>query len=163
MTDQTPHVLLVEDEKAHAELVRRAFGGRPRRFRLTVVDSLAKARACLAETRPDLIIADLRLPDGLGTELLPAEGEEESIPLVVMTGQGDEKTAVESMRGGALDYVVKSAEVLADLPRVAERALREWRHIAERHRAEQALQESEARIRAVVDGVAEAIFTSDEH
>ncbi len=86
MNEEMTHVLLVEDEKAHAELVRRAFEAHRQRFKLTVADSLAAARVCLAEAGPDLIIIDLRLPDGLGTDLLAAEGDEPAIPLVVMTG-----------------------------------------------------------------------------
>ena len=84
MRDQMTHILLVEDQEAHAELVRRAFATRPGQFRLTIVGSLAKARACLAETLPNLIIADLGLPDGLGTDLLPAGETDTTVPLVVL-------------------------------------------------------------------------------
>ncbi|MCH8297301.1 MAG: GAF domain-containing protein [Chloroflexi bacterium] len=139
MNEQATHILLVEDEKAHVELVCRAFEAQRGRFHLSVAGSLAEARARLAEALPHLIIADLRLPDGLGTGLLPADGEERTVPLVVMTAQGDEAAAVEAMKAGALDYLVKSEEVLADMPRIAERALREWRYITERQVAEQAL------------------------
>ena len=139
MNEQVTHILLVEDEKAHVELVCRAFEAHRGRFHLSVAGSLAEARACLAEAPPHLIIADLRLPDGLGTGLLPAEGAERTVPLVVMTAQGDETAAVEAMKAGALDYLVKSEEVLADMPRIAERALREWRYITGRQVAEQAL------------------------
>jgi two-component system KDP operon response regulator KdpE len=139
MNQQVARILLVEDDKAHTELVRRAFEAHHRRFHLTVAGSLAEARTCLAEASLDLILADLRLPDGRGNDLLPAEGEERTVPLVVMTAQGDEQVAVEAMKAEALDYVVKSEEALAGTPRIAERALREWRQIAERERAEEEL------------------------
>ena len=109
MGRQGTHILLAEDEPAHAELIRRAFQTSPGRFRLEVVGTLGEARACLAQTTPDLVITDLRLPDGEGTELLSSGAGDQPYPLVVMTSQGDERAAVESIKAGALDYVVKSA------------------------------------------------------
>ena len=54
------HVLLVEDEEAHAELVRRAFELHTGRFRLTMASNLEEAQACLSQgSPPDLIITDL--------------------------------------------------------------------------------------------------------
>ncbi len=137
MEEGTVCILLVEDEEAHAELVRRAFEAHGGRFRLVVAGSLAEGRACLAQECPaDLVIADLVLPDGRGIEFLPVEGEDQAYPVVIMTSHGNEQVAVESMKAGALDYVVKSAASLAAMPRIAERALREWGHITERVRAE---------------------------
>ena len=99
--------------------------------------SLQEARTCLAESKPDLVIADLVLPDGQGTELLPDINEERLFPLVVMASHGDEQIAVEAMKAGALDYVVKSPTTLTNMPHIAERALREWGHIIERKWAEE--------------------------
>ncbi len=135
-------VLLVEDEQAHVELVHRAFERKAERFDLTVANSLKEARQCLERFRPDLVITDLLLPDGRGIEMLPPEDDGQGYPIVVMTGHGDENVAVEAMKGGALDYIVKSEATLGDMPRLAERALREWRHIKERRRAEEALRET---------------------
>ncbi|MEE8392142.1 MAG: PAS domain S-box protein, partial [Anaerolineae bacterium] len=162
MDEQTTHILLVEDEEAHAELVRRAFERHTRRFHLTVAGNLTEARAYLAESPPNLVITDWLLPDGRGTDLLPAEGEARHFPLVVMTSYGDEQVAVEAIKAGALDYVVKSAEALSDMPRVAERALREWGHIVEQRRTEKALQESEKRFRSIVEQSSDGIVMTDE-
>ena len=151
MNEQAIHVLLVENEVAHVDLVRRAFESQASPARLTVVGSLQEAQACLAESRPDLVIADWVLPDGRSTELLPAEGEERPFPLVVMASHGDERVAVEAMKAGALDYVVKSATTLADMPHIAERALREWRHIVAGKQSEDALRESEERFRLLYE------------
>lgn len=132
-------IIVVEDELAHAELIRRAFETRADEFDVDVVGSLADARERLAETAPDLVITDLMLPDGSGIDLIPNEAQLAGYPVVVMTSHGDEKVAVEAIKAGALDYIVKSAETLSTMPHVAERALREWRQMHELARTQQQL------------------------
>lgn len=138
-------ILLVEDEEAHAELVERAFELASGRFCLLIADSLTQARQMLQDVPPAIVIADLLLPDGRGIELLPEDGEA-TFPLIVMTSHGNEQVAVEAMKAGALDYVVKSAAVLSDMPRVVERALREWRLINARRQAEEEKRQIELRL-----------------
>ncbi len=142
----TTEVLLVEDERGHAELMRRAFRIATYAHHLRIAGSLREARAALAEKRPDILITDLRLPDGRGTELLPDGGKATGFPLVVLTSFGNEQVAVDAMKAGALDYVVKSDAILADMPRIAERALREWRLILERRRVEEERRRLESRL-----------------
>ena len=142
MDGKTTQILLVEDEEDHAELIRRAFRADGSRVELTVATTLREARERLAASIPDLVIADIRLPDDNGIDILPADGGEVSFPVVVLTAHGDEDVAVEAMKRGAIDYVVKSEATLADAPRIARRALREWGHITERKRAEEALEKA---------------------
>ncbi len=66
------------------------------------------------------------------------------------------------MKAGALDYLVKSEAILADTPHIAERALREWRHITERKRMDEALRESEERFRRVFEESPIGISLMDE-
>ena len=72
MSEQITRVLLVEDDESHVDLISRAFESHADAFQLEVANSLEEARAHLAEDQPDLliVIADIRLPDGLGTDLL---------------------------------------------------------------------------------------------
>ncbi len=157
-------ILLIEDEPAHAELVRRAFEDRSATLgdaevRLTIAGTLAGARACLADeaTRPRLIIADWRLPDGESLELLTGPGARSDIPIVIMTSHGNERVAVEALKAGALDYVVKSDTTLLDMPHLAARALREWTVLMERAHMEQALRASEDRFRSLVQNSTDLI------
>ena len=116
-------ILLVEDQRAHVKLIERAF---------------EFAGASLQLNTPDVVIADLELPDGRGTDLIPAQQSDAPYPVIVLTSHGDENIAVEVMKAGALDYVVKSASVMRDMPRITTAALREWKHLLERRRAEEA-------------------------
>ncbi len=146
-------ILVVEDNQDHADLLSFAFDARAETFQLTVVATLAQARAALSKLTPDLVIADLLLPDGLGVELLSETAQSERFPVVVLTSHGDEHQAVEAMKAGALDYVVKSAETLADMGHIATRALRQWDQMVEREQAQRALREAEERQRRVLQNM----------
>jgi len=127
VTGEPLRVLLVEDEPGHAELARRAFA-QAGAFEVSVAETVNEARAALhGATPPDLVIADWLLPDGEGLDLLRSEPARAMPPVVIMTSHGSERVAVEAIRAGAVDYVVKSETALADLPHMAERAVRHRR------------------------------------
>jgi PAS domain S-box-containing protein len=141
-------ILLVEDSTLHVELISQSLGAYKRPVRLTVARTLAEARALLAGWQPDLAIVDLLLPDGKGVTLLPPERDDIAFPVIIMTSYGNEKEAVEAMKHGAVDFLVKSPEVLSQLPYIVELALREWHHLSQRKQAESELRTSEERFRS---------------
>jgi two-component system, cell cycle sensor histidine kinase and response regulator CckA len=131
-------ILLIEDEAAHVVLIERAFVDDERDFHVLTAQTVKSGVEALRSFDADLILADWRLPDGEGTDLLhKAPGLD--CPVIVMTGHGDEKTAVAALRSGALDYVVKSDIALASMPQTVVRGLREWGLIKERQRLEDEL------------------------
>lgn len=158
-------ILLLEDDADHAELVRRAFEATNHPTALRVVGTLHEARQCIdpenPQDLPDLIIADWRLPDGESLELLAFVISERAIPVIMMTSHGNERVAVEAMRQGVLDYIVKSESTLLDMPHLADRALRQWQHVVERKRAEAALRESEDRYRLITERATDIICLVD--
>lgn len=151
------HILLIEDEDPHAELIQRAFEGQEAHIRIQRVKSLAEARAALRQWQPNLIIADWRLPDGDSMELLPNPLDPLATPIILMTSYGNERIAVEALKSGALDYVVKSPESMLDMPHITERAIQHWEARAERIRMQKALLESEAQFRLLAENASDMI------
>jgi PAS domain S-box-containing protein len=144
-------ILLVEDSEIHAELIRESLLSWQADLRLDIVVSVAAARVWLADHAPDLALIDFMLPDGRGTEILSLQGKGGDFPAVILTASDDQKTAVEAMKSGALDYLVKSPATLSELPRIIERTLREWDNIVSRREAEEALREREEHLRLAVE------------
>ncbi|MBM3836625.1 MAG: sigma-54-dependent Fis family transcriptional regulator [Verrucomicrobia bacterium] len=99
-------VILVEDE----EFLRKNLAHylRGRRIDVAAVETIEDAQSYLARDNFDLMFLDLRLPDGDGTEFLKELNLRPSKPLIViMTGFGSVESAVECMRCGAFDYLIK--------------------------------------------------------
>jgi len=132
------HILLIEDERDHADLIRRSLLSSPSPYRISHVESLAEGRALASQDLPDLALVDFRLPDGSGNEFVIWSGDR--FPVILLTAFGNERTAVEAIKAGALDYVIKSPEMFADVNHLVERALRDWRNLHERKQAESRLE-----------------------
>jgi PAS domain S-box-containing protein len=151
------YILLVEDDPAHSEAVRRALKVSGMNVVVREAGTLRAYRELAAAHPPDIAILDLCLPDGRAVEVLISPPEAGPFPIVVITGQGDELLAVEAMKAGALDYIVKSPEAFAGMPRTVERVLHEWDIRQERMRMEEALRESKERYRILFETMAEGV------
>jgi DNA-binding NtrC family response regulator len=76
-------------------------------FEVRVARSLAKARVVLEAWQPDVVLSDLVLGDGRGTEILVELRDEPSVEVILITGNASVDTAVEALRSGAYDYLTK--------------------------------------------------------
>ena len=151
MIDEALHILLVEDEEGHADLIRIAFTRHSEGMHIRIVKTLAEAKQRIAENPPHLVLADLNLPDGRGTDLLTKGSLTQKYPLVILTAHGDQKIAAQVIKDGAIDYVVKSPETFKSMPNTVHRALREWEHIVKRKQAENTLKIYEQIISSTTD------------
>jgi DNA-binding NtrC family response regulator len=101
-----PRILIMEDEPRLAEGLKMVLSELG--YRVTLADSGLRALGSLTERNYDLIVADLRLPDMDGMEVLRLIKEAKSgTPVIVITGYASVDSAVESMKLGALDYLPK--------------------------------------------------------
>ena len=128
MSERNIHILLVEDEEAHVELIRRAFEIQEPMPRLTVAPRLDEAIQCVEEADPDIVFVDSTLPDGRGVDLIGqwATSHGATFPIVLMTSQDDSKLAEEATKAGAFRYMVKSPMSLLEIPDFVEHTLVEW-------------------------------------
>ena len=127
--------LLVEDNLADSELVLRELRRGGFEVASDVVQTAADFRRKLQASNPDVVLADYNLGSWRGMEALEImRGEGRDIPLILVSGALGDVTAVECIKQGATDYVLKDS--LARLPVSVRRALREKQVREERRRAE---------------------------
>jgi len=112
-------ILIVDDEPAARYALRRAFDGE---FVLLEAASVAEAREQLRAGRPDVVLLDYRMPGEDGVVLLHELAGAESPAVIMVTGQGSERLAVEAIKAGAYDYLSKPYD-LDELRSVVDRAV----------------------------------------
>jgi signal transduction histidine kinase len=117
-----PTILIVDDDEGLLVLMAEAL--RAENYHVSTAMRGSDALTLLAQRRPDLLLLDLKLKDVGGEALLKQlRRDEVAVPFIIVTGQGDEKVAVELMKQGALDYVMKDTALIDLLPSVVKRAL----------------------------------------
>ncbi|MBI3876200.1 MAG: response regulator [Verrucomicrobia bacterium] len=141
-------ILMVEDDIADAEMTKYALREGGFAFSLQRVDSKVDFLRELNDNSPDLILSDSALPSFDGYSALALAREKcPEIPFIFVTGTMGEEVAIETLKSGATDYVIKTR--LSRLVPAVHRALRESEERAERRRAEEKLRESHEQLRAL--------------
>ncbi len=123
MKDKAIRLLLIEDDKVDQMAFERAVKRGNLPYDYTIAGSVTEATEILKSTSFDVIISDYMLGDGTSFELFDLF---KSTPVVVTTGSGDEDVAVNAMKFGACDYLIKDPEgsYLKVLPTTVELALK---------------------------------------
>jgi DNA-binding NtrC family response regulator len=104
-----PHVLLVDDDADTLEWMTEFC--KQEGFSVGTADSLRAARIALTRRTPDILLTDLQLPDGQGTDLVQDLEKRDATELVVITGHATVESAIEALRMGATDYLVKPVDM----------------------------------------------------
>jgi PAS domain S-box-containing protein len=152
--------LIVEDDKAHSRLISRYLEeSKLIEADITIANTLQDAKANLRSNAPDIMFVDVRLPDGQGVDLL--EESRDKYPIVVMTNFGNEQLAVDVLKLGALDYVVKSENLFREIPQITIRVLREWGNLLAKKASEEALKQSEERFRQLAEYINDVFWLFD--
>lgn len=118
-------ILLIEDNEDHQELILNSLNKGLGPVEIFQADRTADAYTMVNERKYDLILSDYYLPDSNGEDHIKYLAEHApDTPILVITGQGDEKTAARSIKAGADDYIVKTREALKSLPEILDRAFK---------------------------------------
>ncbi|WP_404379737.1 EAL domain-containing protein [Caenispirillum salinarum] len=146
-------VLIVEDDKTCAELVRALLGRREApAFTPVLASTVAEARRQLKSRAIDAVVLDLNLPDSKGTATVSAlVAEAPGVPVVVLTGQDDDRTARNALRAGAQDYLVK-----ADL--TGDRLARSLTYAIERRATLAGHDRGDGLVESLLNGMAPAVL-----
>ncbi len=156
------NILYMEDNEGTARLMQKRLA----RAGYTI-DTASDGRAGLerfASQSYNAVIVDYNMPGLNGLQIIQRLAELGVMPPTIMlTGTGNERIAVEALKLGAIDYVVKDIDgVYFDLlPTVIEQALKNQQLLEDKHRAEDALRESEARFRMLFEEAPDPYFVND--
>ena len=131
-------VLLVEDDENYAKVLGRRLSRKSSKvkFEAEHIANLKAAIERLKKKNPDVILLDLHLPDSKGLQTLSKiHAQAPDVPVVVLTGLDDERSALESLRQGAQDYILKGQPNEKTIPQALQYAI-------ERNRLQSKLRET---------------------
>jgi PAS domain S-box-containing protein len=162
-------ILMLEDDPADAELVLRALKQSDLDAEIDQAATRRQFTELLAGRAYDLVLADYRLPDWTGMDALrELRRLQFDVPLIIVTGDLGDELAVDCVKAGAADYVLKGGN-LARLPVAAKRAVEDKRARDRSRRAQQLVEraqlardESAERYRKLTDATFDAVIVSQD-
>lgn len=153
--EENLRILLVEDNPAEAFLLQESIAQVRNPPEVVHAETLDQALLCLEEKKIDAILLDLALPDSAGLSTLDrANAAAENLPIIVLTGLEDEAVAIEAVRKGAQDYLLKGQTG-------AHQLVQTIHHAVERKRLERELARS-ARRNLLLAEVSAAVVAQTE-
>ncbi len=136
-------ILYIDDNEDDILLVRMSLRGYGE---VVGAKSWEEARRLLSSRRFDVVLLDYNLPGEDGLEVLEDIIKSHGIPVIMLTGQGDEETATKAMKLGAADYIVKSAGSFSKIKKIIEDALEKHRLEEEKRRLEEQIRRTNAEL-----------------
>jgi DNA-binding NtrC family response regulator len=118
-----PRLLIIDDEASLRDML--AFFFHKRGFEVLTASNYAEGEASALRSSPDLILCDIKMPDGNGLDLLrKVKSESAKTPMIMITAHTSTKDAIDAMKTGAVDYIAKPFDV-EELGLIVDRALGE--------------------------------------
>jgi PAS domain S-box-containing protein len=157
-------ILYVDDNSLDRELVRDALEQEHEGFQVTEASSRQEFEAHLAAGRFDLVLSDFNILGFEGLQVIKAvQASNPDLPVVIVTGTGSEEIAVEAMRSGAADYVIKSPSHIQRLPITIHAVLDKLHLQTEKARAEEKLKNEKQFSEAVIVSLPGLFYIFDEN
>ena len=149
--------LIVDDDEGICELIRDSLRGEG--IEACIAHSGAEALQALDEHGPMLVLLDLQLPDTDGREIAATlRLREPRVPFIIISGLADTQVAIDMMKQGAVDFLIKDIAFLNLVPGVVKRALVELERERKLVEAEQALQRSDERFRQIAGNIRDVFY-----
>jgi PAS domain S-box-containing protein len=128
-------VLLVDDDINYSALVKDVLGF-AENYSMDRAANLREMWSLLDHNAYDALLLDYSFPDGTGLDALKKMVEQKrQLPIIIVTGRGDERVAAQAIQQGATDYLVKSPETVFELPVLINKAVRNYAYQVERIRS----------------------------
>lgn len=157
------HVLIVEDNPEQANLMRHGIQFHELKFKLEIVGTVQEAKASLLSRDPAILITELTFADGTANDLIPEDPETADYPVVILTDRGSEKDAVELLKAGVLDYIVKTRRRCQEIGDLVKNSLKSWNRIRSIRKAEVNLQQTLRLARSIMDSLPNPVGVLDEN
>ena len=155
-------ILFAEDVAIHHLMAKQILLKEGINFEPFLVEAEDKFRAALQNFKPDIVITDFMMPNFDGMQALKLTlAYDPLIPVIILTGSINEEVAVECLRNGATNYVIK--ENLLRLPFAVKEAIEKKRALAEKTMALISLQESESKLSSITNAAGDAIIMMDNN
>ena len=128
-------MLLVDDDINYSSLVRDVLGF-AENYSIDRAANLHEMWLLMDQNSYDALLLDYSFPDGTGLDALKKMVEQKRrLPIIIVTGRGDERVAAQAIQQGATDYLVKSPETVFELPVLINKAVRNYAYEIERIRS----------------------------
>ena len=155
-------ILYVDDYPLDRELVRDALEKEHGGFRISEAASRIEFDAMLVAEDYDLVLSDFNILGFEGLQVLDAvRARAPHVPVVIVTGTGTEEVAVEAMKQGAADYVIKTVKHIQRLPQTIHAVLEKQHLHIEYEQARAALEAEHNLLRALIDSIPDLIYVKD--
>ena len=155
-------ILVVDDDRVDRAIVLRGLRSAGLQVEAVEAEDVAGARSALEDGRFDCVFLDYQLPGGDGLRVLrDARERGVTTPVVMLTGQSDDRVAVELMKAGATDYLSKDEITPERLEQSLRSAIRVYQAESAARNAELRLRESEQRFRSLVEATSQAVWTTN--
>lgn len=163
MVDGGTNILLVEDNLSYSKLVEKILSeSGSEAYIRECVDTISKGLEALENTDFDLVLLDLKLPDSEGLDTFKTLHDYcPDTPVIVLTATSDERKALEAVKSGAQDYLIKGEVDGRQLDRSIRYAVERQREMNKIKQVEYALSREKERLSVTLGSIGDGVITTD--